>query len=416
MALKKGGNVTSDRAMNGHAMNGRQTSLGRRFPRFDNPFVLMYIFETFSTKNIFQICINASPNESNMKAFNELTYHEKVGRFRKLARVALDAYGLIEAHFKLVRVAGNVVFRVSLPNPARIVTANEPYEDGQYLLRIHDLSEQLTDAIEVEMEWLAAICSDTELPVPKPIPNMVGSFVTRCSIPGIPGERDCTLLRWLKGRHVTRSIRPCHFLAQGRAMAQLHNHAAIWKPPKSPGKRRFDYDGLFKNDAGAGFPNNAVWPLLPNRCLQPYEVIANKTKRVMNDWGNNPEVYGLIHGDCGVDANVLFWKGNAHIIDFDGSGFGYYMFDLALALEHCWDEEAYPLYLDALLKGYTEFRTVPDEQLKHLNLFRSAFYVYMGLWTIAMDQTYPNSPHKADRHKKWLEYGLRFIRRYLDGH
>ena len=134
----------------------------------------------------------------------------------------------------------------------------------------------------------------------------------------------------------------------------------------------------------------------------------------MDDLGKEPNVYGLIHGDCGVDANVLFWKGEAQVIDFDGSGFGYYLYDIALALEHCWDEPAYPQYLDSLLEGYAEFRPLPAEQLQHLDLFRAAFYVYMGLWAVAMDQTHPGSPNKLGRHEKWLGYGLRFIERYLE--
>jgi Ser/Thr protein kinase RdoA (MazF antagonist) len=199
-------------------------------------------------------------------------------------------------------------------------------------------------------------------------------------------------------------------------MAQLHNHAAIWKPPANLSKRRFDYDGLFKDDAGAGLKHSKVWPILPKSYLEPYEIIAQKAKLIMNEMGKNQDVYGLIHGDCGVDANVLFWKGKAHIIDFDGSGFGYYMYDLALALEHCWEEKAYPQFLDALLGGYCEYRQVPSHHLKHLDLFRAAFYVYMGLWTIALDQTHPNSPNKSARHKKWLEYGMRFIKMYLATH
>jgi len=143
--------------------------------------------------------------------------------------------------------------------------------------------------------------------------------------------------------------------------------------------------------------------------------VARKMKQVMDDLGENPEVYGLIHGDCGVDANVLFWKGKAQIIDFDSSGFGYYLYDLAIALEHCWEESAYSQYMDALLKGYTEFRSLPTEHLMYMDLFRAAFYVYMGLWTVAMDQTHPNSPNKVERHKRWLEYGLRFIERHIKG-
>ena len=134
----------------------------------------------------------------------------------------------------------------------------------------------------------------------------------------------------------------------------------------------------------------------------------------MNDCGKSPDVYGLIHGDCGIDANVLFWRGEARIIDFDGSGFGYYMYDVAIALEHCWDDPAYTLYFDSFLEGYTTFRSITDQQLVANDLFRVAFYVHMGLWTVAMDQTFPDSPNKFARHKKWLGYGMQFIDRYLN--
>jgi len=348
-----------------------------------------------------------------MKKFGELTYQGKVRRFRELAKSALDAYGFSDATLKFVRLAGNAVFRVYAPSRASLIRANEFYENGQFVLRIHDRQEQESDAIKLEMEWLAAICREAGLPVPKPVPNKKGDLVTRCKIPGIPEERDCTLLCWLKGRRIEKNIRPHHFRAQGRVMAQLHNHAAQWKNPKNLIKRRFDFDGLFKDDVGAGFPNSAVWPILPDRYLKPYRIVTKKVKRIMNDWGKGPDVYGLIHADCGVDANVLFWKGQAHIIDFDGSGFGYYIYDLALALEHCWEDSAYYQYLEAFLKGYTEFRSLPEKQLKQLELFRCAFYVYMGLWTIAVDQVYPSSPYKAGRHKKWLDYGTKFITRYL---
>jgi len=196
-------------------------------------------------------------------------------------------------------------------------------------------------------------------------------------------------------------------------MAQLHNHAERWRPPTGLTKRRFDSDGLFKDDVGAGLPNSEAWALLPRNYLNPFEIVAQKTTQVMKKLGKGSDVYGLIHGDCGVDANVLFHKGEARAIDFDGSGFGYYAYDLSLALEHCWDDKEYPRYRDALLGGYTEFRPRMDNQLKHMDLFLAAFYVYMSLWTAAVDKVYPNSPNGPYRRKRWLERGLKYIMQHF---
>ena len=129
----------------------------------------------------------------------------------------------------------------------------------------------------------------------------------------------------------------------------------------------------------------------------------------MNELGKGPDVYGLIHGDCGVDANVLFHKGKARIIDFDGSGFGYYLYDLSLALEHCWDDKEHPRYRDALLDGYAEFRSGAGMQLKHMDLFLAAFYVYMGLWTVAVEKVYPDAPGHPQRRQRWLKRGSKYI-------
>jgi len=350
-----------------------------------------------------------------VKPLNELTRLQTIRRFRSLAEVALAAYGLRDVRFEFLTVAGNVLFRVFELAPEPAGAEDYPFKEGQYLLRIHDRGEQATDAIRLEMEWLSAIRRDFELAVPEPVPALDGSLLVKVSAPRIPEKRACTLLRWLKGRRVTKSIRPCHFQAQGKEMAKLHSHASKWSAPIGLTKRRFDYDGLFNDDVGAGLPNSAAWLLLPHRYRRSFEVVSRKVKQVMDDWGTDPDIYGLIHGDCGVDANVLFWKGQAQFIDFDGSGFGYYLYDLALALEHCWEDKAYPHYLDALLKGYTEIRSLEPEQLKHMDLFRAAFYVSMGLWTIAMDETCPNSPRKLYRHKRWLEHGLRFAKTHIEG-
>lgn len=350
-----------------------------------------------------------------MRPFDALSRKAKIQRFRKLARSALEVYGLADARFRFLTQAGNVLFRVYESAPHLPGTKGDAFIPGQYLLRVHDSNEQKTDAVRLEMVWLDAIRKDTGLPVPEPVQAPDGGFLVQVSDPGVPARRDCTLLRWLKGRFVGRNIRPHHFEAQGEIMAQLHNHASNWDMPEGLAKRRFDYNGLFRDDVGAGLPNSEAWALLSVRHRRAYEAVAEEVRRVMDSWGNGQSVYGLIHGDCGVDANVLFWKGKAHIIDFDGSGLGYYLYDLALALEHCWKEPAYAQYLDSLLKGYTRSRALPAEHLENMDLLRAAFYVYMGLWTHALDQTHPHSPHRLNRHKRWLVYGLEFIERFLDG-
>ncbi len=348
-----------------------------------------------------------------MRQPNELTYLGKVLRIRQSVKAILKEYGINNARFKLVRLAGNTLFRVIQLKTTPARASDNRYEENQFLLRIHDRSEQKTDAIKLEMLWLDAICRETSLVVPKPVPTLDSQLLTRITIPGESEKRDCTLLRWVKGRFITKRIKPYHFEAQGRVMAQLHNHAERWGPPKKLSKRSFDWKGLFYDEVGAGLSNGEAWSLLPHRYKKPYEIVAEKAKRLMDSWGRTSDVYGLIHGDCGVDANVLFWKGEARPIDFDGSGFGYYIYDLSLALEHCWGDVMYSQYRTALLKGYREHRPLSEEQAEQINLFQAAFYVYMGLWTAAINHVHPDSVKRSYRKERWQEWGLKFIRQYI---
>ena len=347
-----------------------------------------------------------------MKPYEELTPLGRMRRLRPAAAAALDAYGLGGTCFRAIRQAGNTVFRVLAPESVPPETDSDMYEKGRYLLRIHQPGYQSTGAIQLELAWLAAMCRDAGLPVPEPVTTLDGNLMTQVSAPGIPEVRSCSLLRWLKGRFITKGVRPHHYRAQGRLMARLHDYAARWQVPPGLTKRRYDWDGLFRDDSGCGLPASEVWPLLPRQLAGPFDVVARRVRRAMNEWGKDPDVYGLIHADLGVDANVIFWHGEARAIDFDDSGFGYWIYDLAVALEHCREDADYQRFRDALLGGYAEIRRLPEEQLECLDLFTAAFCVYWSLWATGITHI---NPEYRDRLRMRLARYAGYVNRYVAG-
>ena len=46
-------------------------------------------------------------------------------------------------------------------------------------------------------------------------------------------------------------------------------------------------------------------------------------------------------------------------------------------------------YRDALLDGYAEYRSLPDEQLAQMDLFLAAFSVYWDLWAVGASHSHP---------------------------
>ncbi|MGD9401807.1 MAG: phosphotransferase, partial [bacterium] len=246
----------------------------------------------------------------------------------------------------------------------------------------------------------------------EPVRTRDGGLLATADAAGGPGRRKCSLLRWLRGRHLSEGVRPRHLRAQGRLMAGLHAFSAGFTPPPGFTKRRYDWDGLFKDDDGVGVPASEAWNMLPPASVEPFRAVAAETRRVMDEWGEHPEVYGLIHGDLGVDANVLFHRGEARAIDFDDARFGYHVYDLAVALEHCFDDPEYPSFREALLEGYMEVRDLPDEQSDRLELFLSAFHVYWSLWAAAMAHVHPE--HRARLGGRMERYARR-VKRFLSG-
>ena len=132
----------------------------------------------------------------------------------------------------------------------------------------------------------------------------------------------------------------------------------------------------------------------------------------MADWGQSADVFGLIHGDLGVDANLLFWHGEPRAIDFDDSGFGYWIFDLAVALDACRDHPAYPRYREALLEGYAEVRALPEKHAGKIDLFLAALEVYWNLWATGGTQLYPDLlPEYGERITQTADFVVRYARR-----
>lgn len=349
-----------------------------------------------------------------VKPYNELTRLGRLRRLRLLAEAALEDYGLGGAPLEFFYSAGNTLYKVHDPTSEAARADNDLFEPGQYLLRIYLPGWQTPEAIELELAWLAAMRREASLPVPEPIARPDGGLLTQISIPGIPETRYCTLLRWIKGRLLPNHGRPEHYRAQGRLMARMHRFTQQWQQQLPPGntKRHYNWDGLFRNDPEIGLPPGKSWEYLPPDWVEPFETVARQFRQLMDAWGTGPEVYGLIHADMGLDANLLFLHGQPRPIDFDGSGFGYWMYDLAVAIAHCIGTADHARFWDALLEGYAAHHGLPEAQLRELDLFSAAFYVYYTLWMVGVDHLHPGC---LDEDLEGVMYrGAAFILHYVE--
>lgn len=96
--------------------------------------------------------------------------------------------------------------------------------------------------------------------------------------------------------------------------------------------------------------------------------------------------YSMIHADF-VAENLMVEAGRVRLIDFDDAGFGWHLFEIATAMYFEIGEDHYDAAFHALIDGYRERRSLPDEQVAQLPLFflvRS--FTYLG-WIHTRQET-----------------------------
>lgn len=281
----------------------------------------------------------------------------------------------------------NVVFRVET-------------SQGPHALRLHRSGYHGVVALQSELD-LMAMLAGRGVRVPRPALTGDGAALVKV------GGRFASLLSWLPGVPMGRSGQPLAFVgadrtrlfrAIGSQMARLHQMCDEWTPPEGFQRPSWDREGL----VGA----SPFW----GRFWESGDAADRRLLAEVRDWAEGvlrdaALDFGLIHADL-VNENVLLDGAQVHFIDFDDSGYGYRLFDLATTLYKAVDEPDFPELHDALLAGYAEERRLPD--LTFLPLFmilRSL--TYLGWLAARRDE-----PGMADKAVRYLDIAKRVIARY----
>ncbi len=342
-----------------------------------------------------------------MKPYRELTRLGRLRRLRQLAEAALKEYGLSGSQLTFLHYEGNVIFRVDAPGNAPSEIVMDPNVGNRYALRILSIGD--TQAINSELTWLAALTKEAGLPVPQPVPTLDGRLLITITTPGVPHGRVVSLMRWIDGRQLSKGLRPHHLQAWGRVMGRLHKFAADWQPPEGFKRFIWDWDGLL---GGRDFHHSMeeLVESIPQQFREPYKIVSQQAREVMESFGKGPDAYGMIHGDM-YPENVLFKGRDVYIIDFEDCGFGYWMWDIGVALgSWTWTDEWHWMR-DASLEGYTQIRSLPEAQLRQLDLFMAVSYAMMVLWATAFIK---QDPAMQTEYEEWRTREGEKLLRYFE--
>ena len=316
----------------------------------------------------------------NIQDFELLPRNIQLRRLRRLAQAALATYGLESASLTPLQHFLNTSFRVDAPSRALKSRGDGGEKSLRYALRISRSGYQDASTIRSELLWLQAIRRETNLVVPEPVPARDGSLLATVSVPSVPGDRHCVIFRWVDGRFRNARLRPVDLVQVGQFMAQLHLQVQRFTLPEGFVRKRWDIEGLRGKALGID-PEKGRRHLSPEQ-RRVLDAVADRVEQAMRALGEDREVFGLIHADL-HQYNYLFSKGNVRAIDFDTSGWGYYLYDIAVTFSTLLNRPNLPDFRAAFLDGYRQMRSLPVEYEDFIEIFTAARIMGHTLWVAA---------------------------------
>jgi Ser/Thr protein kinase RdoA (MazF antagonist) len=270
----------------------------------------------------------------------------------QLAEAALGRFGLSpQATATLCNVSENHTYRVE-----------DPASPNGYALRVHRPGYRTPRQIESELEWVDALREDDAVDTPTAVPAPGGERVVH-----VDGY-NVVLWEWLPG------VEPDPegdavldgFKVLGAVSARMHAHARAWEPPAAFDRPPWDYDhtlgaaghwGRWQDGLGMGPEELELLGRLD-------ETIRGR----LHAYGQGPERFGLVHADIRL-ANLLVDDGHVRVIDFDDSGFTWFMYDFATTVSFMEDHPRVPELQAAWLEGYRSVAPLDPADEAELDTF-----------------------------------------------
>jgi len=297
-------------------------------------------------------------SQHDQTTFKELPWKKQAERLRSLAVEALGNYGISKnATLTLLKHRENAVFGVE-----------EPEKGDRCALRIHRSGYQTKKSISSELQWMEAL-REAGIQTPQPIAGVDGNLVQTVGVQGVPEPCHCSLLSWVAGNLLTDDNPLASYRLLGQINARFHKQAKSWRLPQGFERQVWDEEGICGE--------RPLWGHFKDLEALNQEQLAllHQAREVMlkrlRDYGKGPDRFGLIHADL-MSENIIMQDNTPCIIDFDDSGFGWFMYDLATLMTFNVADDNFQAILDAWVEGYRSEETFSDEDLAELPTFMVA--------------------------------------------
>ncbi|MCZ0937439.1 MAG: phosphotransferase [Caldilineaceae bacterium] len=274
---------------------------------------------------------------------------------------ALDDWEINATEISLVSHSENIVFRVDSDS-------RQPF-----VLRFHRPGYHTLPELHGEFQWTAAL-NRSGIGAPVPRLSKDKRFFVPLILPELSQTRFVSLVEWVEGTPMATLIEQetepsrlaAYFHKVGSLAARIHNQAAAWQVPPGFQRHAFDADGLMGSQPFWG-------PFWQQSNLTPAEreqiiYARDRIYSLLTDYGQDRRTYSLIHADL-HPGNLITTGETVHIIDFDDSGFGWHLYELAVAISYYQDTPHFEVIRKAIIAGYLTERPLSQSDIELLPVF-----------------------------------------------
>ena len=220
--------------------------------------------------------------------------------------------------------------------------------EARHALRLHRPGYQTRAAIVSELSWLEAL-SGTDIPVPRPIAGADGEGLQE-----VAPNRFAVLFQFEAGREpAIADDQTALFRTLGRFAATAHRQVTTWTVPDNFERPRWDAAGLL--DPASVWGDWRKAPHVEGDVRDVLQALDARLRSVLAEYGDAADRFGLIHADMRL-ANLLVDGERTVLLDFDDSGFGWFLYDLAASLSFHETSPQVPALIRSWFAGYLEVR------------------------------------------------------------
>ncbi|MBV6622912.1 MAG: phosphotransferase [Rivularia sp. (in: Bacteria)] len=289
---------------------------------------------------------------------------EQINLNTEIARNAIKQYNFKSSKLHLIKHLENTTFRLST-------------EQGDFLIRVYCGLQNTVQDIESEAKIIEYLASCNHYEYQKPIYNNSNRFVTIGEAEGI--SKPVSILSWINSSIIGHQINDISLFNQlGKLLARIHNKLAEWQKPIDFQRPIFDAENLIGRNGAFRYANSG-YKYFDRETVSLFESVYQRLIDFEAVAGKETNIYGIIHGDLHL-KNVILHQNALIPIDFDDSGYGYYIYDLAVILTNYSEMTEYSAIKANLLQGYRSIRKISIEIENQLSLFMAARYICLALF------------------------------------